>query len=146
MAYWVSIRSESQLSRCVNDSVIVQEARYITDRVRAMFIPKIFIYTLTAARIWQNADKEYKENNPKMERHANLRVLMYCFVLCLHPHACVLLAPCRQSVVVCGVHLLSARVLPSCFRSLQSRDSQLSSPQKFNIRSPSLCCMTQHRP
>ena len=36
-----------------------------------------------------------------MPRQTNLRVLMYCFALFLHAHACVLLAPSFESVIAC---------------------------------------------
>ena len=81
-----------------SDSV---RSRFMRDRVRMTFMLKMCICARTAARIWRNADKEHTEQDPKMRRQTNLRVLMNCFALSLHPHACVLLAPCRESENVC---------------------------------------------
>ena len=44
-----------------------------------------------------------------MRRQTNLRVLMNYFALSLHPHTCVLLAPCRESVNVC-VYYVRVRI------------------------------------
>ena len=52
-----------------------------------MFMSKSCICTCTTATIWRNADEKHEENNPKMPRQTNLRVLVHCFALSLHLHA-----------------------------------------------------------
>ena len=59
------------------------------------------ICTRTATRIGRNADKEHKENNPKMPRQKDVRVPRYSFALSLHSHVWVLSASCQQSAIVC---------------------------------------------
>ena len=103
----------------------------------------VYICAQTAARVWQNADEKHKETNPKMPRQANPRVLICYFPLCLHQHACVLLTPYRGSVII-FVFILCACLLPSCFISVQSWDSHLSSAQKCNTHS--FWCMKQRQP
>ena len=44
-----------------------------------------------------------------MPRQTNLSALMCRFALSLHPHACVLLAPCRESVFFC-VYVVCVRI------------------------------------
>ena len=44
--------------------------------------------TPTATRIWQHADQEHQEQDPKMQSQTNLRMLVYCFVLSLRLRVC----------------------------------------------------------
>ena len=55
-----------------------------------IFTLKICTFARTVARIWQNADKEHKENNLKMPRQTNLQVPAEYFTLFPHLHLCVL--------------------------------------------------------
>ena len=87
----------------MHDSVIVKVR--VRQGQNDINIEHIYIYICarTAAISWRGTDGKNEQNHPNMPLQTNMRVLMYCFALSLHPHACMLLVfvPCRESVIVC---------------------------------------------
>ena len=93
--------------------MIVCGPKCMSDMFRAMSIVKVGIGAHTVARVWRNADKEHKESDPKVPRQTNPRVLMHCFALSLHPHACMyFFAHCREGVLI-SVYYVRVRMTVS---------------------------------
>ena len=59
----------------------------------------------TTTSIGRHADKKQKEQDPKMRRHTNMRLLVQCFALSLCPYVCNGAYACIY-VIVCE-HMLN---------------------------------------
>ena len=67
-----------------------------------------------------------------MSQQPNLRVLVHCFVLSLHPHACIGTKLLRELYFLCLLHCSCMWMLS---RVTQRRDSDLGLAQKCSSRS-----------
>ena len=85
----------------VDLGVMVRGSDLMRDRARTMLMSKLCICARTTATIGRHSDEEHQENKPKMPWHKYLRVSVHIIALSLHPHACVLLALCCESTIVC---------------------------------------------